>query len=99
MVVPKQQVNPTIERNYMKSIGKYVLAGVFALTLAVPAFAGTPTESDEINNLGSSDERAVFGALKVVEKDFPTDAAVLAKVKGLLADPREKIRAKAGRVL
>lgn len=83
----------------MKSIGRYILAIAFALTMAVPVLAGQPSESDVINNLGSTDERTVLSGLKSAEKDYPTDAAIQAKVKGLLTDPREKVRAKAGRVL
>lgn len=83
----------------MKRIGKYILACAFALTMALPALAGSDSLSDVMANLDSPKERTVVGALQAVEKQYPTDANALAKVKSLLADPRQKVRSKAGRVL
>ena len=83
----------------MKSVVKYLLACAFALTIALPVLAAEDSLSDVLANLESPKEKTVFSALQEVEKQYPTDASALAKVKGLLADPREKIRRKAGRVL
>jgi len=83
----------------MKSIIKYLLACAFVLSITLPVLAGDASLSETMASLDSPKERTVVGALGDVEKHFPTDASALAKVKGLLADPREKVRRKAARVL
>jgi HEAT repeat protein len=78
-------------------IGAFLLALVFSATLSLQA---APKSEDElITDLGSTKDSAVISALQNIEKNYPTTTRALPAMKKLLADPREKVKRKAARVL
>ncbi len=81
-------------------IGMLVLA-VFGLALAPLLLqAGPPkSEGELIADLGSPKESVVISALQNIERNYPTTTKALPAMKNLLADPREKVKRKAARVL
>ena len=84
----------------MKNLVKHLLTAAFIFALALPLLAKPPlTEEQLIANLDSPTVKVVFAALQDLEKQYPTSAPALAKIKTLLADPRPTIRQKAARVL
>jgi HEAT repeat protein len=84
----------------MKSICKSLLIVAAVLATALPLLAKQPqTEEQLIAALDSPKEKVVFAALQDIEKQYPTSAPALAKIKTLLTDPRPMIHQKAARVL
>jgi hypothetical protein len=86
----------------MKNVRRPFVAGILAcalLALAVPALAKDKTEAEFIQDLHSSDEGEVIGALQGLEKRYPTGTQWQPAVKKLLTDSRSKVRVKAARVL
>jgi HEAT repeat protein len=75
-----------------------ITAAIFAT--ALPLLAGKPkTEEQLIADLDSPKDKVVYAALQDLEKQFPTSAPGLAKMKTLLTDPRPTVHQKAARVL
>jgi HEAT repeat protein len=83
----------------MKNIWKLMLVGVFTFALALPALAKIKSVDEYIADLASPKPNVVVSALQGIEKNYPTDANALTKVKDLLADPRSAVKRKAARVL
>jgi HEAT repeat protein len=83
----------------MKKIWRLLLVGVFTLALALPALAKIKTVDEYIADLASPKPGVVVSGLQGIEKNYPTDANALTKVKDLLADPRPTVKRKAARVL
>ncbi|MDR3458466.1 MAG: HEAT repeat domain-containing protein [Verrucomicrobiae bacterium] len=84
----------------MKSICKSLLIVAAIFATALPLLAKPPqTEAELIAALDSPKEKIVFAALQDLEKQYPTSAPALAKIKTLLTDPRPLIHEKAARVL
>jgi HEAT repeat protein len=80
-------------------IGMLVLAFI-AVTLSPLSLQAAPKSEDElITDLGSTKDSAVISALQSVEKYYPTTTKALPAMKKLLADPRDKVKRKAARVL
>jgi HEAT repeat protein len=72
----------------------------FAVTLAPLSLQAAPKSEDElITDLGSTKDGVVISALQNIEKNYPTTTKALPAMKKLLADPREKVKRKAARVL
>ena len=84
----------------MKRICKSLLLVAAVLVTALPLLAKPPlTEEELIANLDSPKEKIVYAALQDLEKQYPTSAPALAKIKTLLTDPRPLVHQKAARVL
>src|SRR5882724_6096848 len=84
----------------MKSICKSLLVVAAVLATALPLLAKPPqTEESLIAALDSPKEKVVYAALQDIEKQYPTSAPALAKIKTLLTDPRPQVHQKAARVL
>jgi HEAT repeat protein len=75
------------------------VAALAVLTLASPASAREKTEDELIAELHYPDPDKVAEAMQHLEKQFPTSTKAFPTIKKLLADPREKVRRKAARVL
>src|SRR5215472_9295102 len=86
----------------MSNAWKCVLIGVGVLailTLASPLSAREKTEDELIAELASPNADKVAEAMQHLEKQYPTSTKAFPTIKKLLADPREKVRRKAARVL
>jgi HEAT repeat protein len=83
----------------MKNICQHLLAVVFIFALALPLLAKPQTEEQLIADLDSPTAKVVHAALQNLEKQYPTSAPALAKIKTLLTDARPEVREKAARVL
>jgi len=84
----------------MKRIYKQLLLAMAIGATALPLLAKPPlTEEQLIANLDSPNPKIAFAALQDIEKQYPTSAPALAKIKTLLTDPRPLIHQKAARVL
>ncbi|HEY3932518.1 MAG TPA: hypothetical protein VGM58_09135 [Verrucomicrobiae bacterium] len=81
-------------------IGMLALA-VFGLTLTPLLLqAGPPKSEDElIADLASPKDSVVISALQNIERNYPTTTKALPAMRKLLADPRDKVKRKAARVL
>ena len=84
----------------MKNIRQHLLIAAVLVASALPVLAGPPkTEEQLIADLDSPKEKIVYAALQDMERQFPTSAPGLAKIKTLLTDPRPMVHEKAARVL
>lgn len=84
----------------MKRITKTLLIAAAVCATALPLLAKPPqTEEQLIAAMDSPKEKIVYAALQDFEKQYPTSAPGLAKVKTLLTDPRPLVHQKAARVL
>lgn len=84
----------------MKKILKIMVAGIFILAVALPLLARTVKSEDElIADLASPKPNVVINAMQDIEKNYPTNAPALTKIKTLLTDPRDPVKRKAARVL
>ena len=83
----------------MKNLCQRLLAIAFVFALALPLLARPQTEEQLIAELDSPTAKVVYAALQNLEKQYPTSAPALAKIKTLLTDARPTVRQKAARVL
>lgn len=83
----------------MKIICRRLLVAAAIFTTALPLLAAPKTEDQLLTDLDSPKEKVVYAALQDLEKQYPTSAAGLAKIKTLLTDPRPLVHEKAARVL
>lgn len=75
----------------------FITAAIFAT--ALPLLAAPKTEEQLLADLNSPKDKVVYAALQDLERQYPTSAPGLAKIKTLLIDPRPTIHQKAARVL
>lgn len=73
--------------------------GVFALTTLPAQAAKLKTEDELIAELSGADGKKVAEAMLALERQFPTSTRTQGEIKKFLADSREAVRRKAGRVL
>jgi HEAT repeat protein len=80
-----------------------LVAALLSLVIGVAAFPtmAAPPKSEEqlVQDLSSAKDTVVVDAMQHLEKEYPTSATGIPVIKKLLADPREKVRRKAARVL
>ena len=73
--------------------------GVFTLTALSSHAAKLKTEAELIAELSGADAKKVAEAMLGLERQFPTSTRTQGEIKKYLADSREIVRRKAGRVL
>jgi HEAT repeat protein len=86
----------------MNNLTKRSFIAMIALAMlapALPALAKDKSEDELISELASPNEDKVAEAMLALEKQYPTSTKAFPTIKKLLADPRAKVRRKAGRVL
>lgn len=96
--VPQKKLSNEPMSNLAKR-GLIALVVLATLAVASPLVARDKSEDELIQDLASPNPDAVAMALQHIEKQYPTTTKALPPIKKLLADPREKVRRKAARVL
>jgi len=88
-------MNKPSRRNFIR-----VLTTLALLAVAIPVMARQPkTEAQLVADLDSPKDKVVINAIQDIEKNYPASATGVARIKALLADPRQSVVRKAAWML